>query len=70
MFKTGDLVVNLTSEVAKVVGIHDSTGWPLLRSVGLTLRPKGGKWIGDPLKTRKLTADEIVAFKTGARIMR
>ncbi len=70
MFARGDLVVNLTSVIAKVVGIHDSTGDPILREVSRTLREKGGKWVADPAKTRKLTADEAVAFARGEVVTR
>ena len=70
MFAKGDLVVNLTSVVAKVVGTHDSTGDPILREVTRALKPKGGKWVADPAKTRKLTSDELAAFTGGGVVTR
>lgn len=64
MFQTGDLVVNLTSTIARVVASREN-GDPVLRSVGRDLRVWGGKWIADPAKTRKLTAAEVAQFVNG-----
>jgi hypothetical protein len=66
-FKVGDVVVNLTSTIARVVAIH-SNGDPILRSVRVAageLRTWGGKWIADPAKTRGLTAAELQQFANG-----
>lgn len=63
-FTRGDLVVNLTSQIATVVRIHH-LGDPVLRAVRRDLKPWGGAWLADPAKTRKLTAAEVAQFQAG-----
>lgn len=63
-FAVGDIVVNLTSQIASVVAIH-STGDPILKAVDRKLKAWGGKWIADVSKTRKLTTAELAQFVNG-----
>lgn len=69
MFTKGVLVVNLTCEVAKVVGTHP-TGEPILRAVNRKLKPVGGKWLANPAMTRVLTGGEVVRFMNGEMVVR
>ncbi len=56
-FTLGATVVNFGT-TAKVVGFFaaadgrpcDMTGWPILKALGASGKPKGGKWVADPSK--------------------
>lgn len=71
MFAVGDIVVNLTSEVAEVVAIHERG--PILHMLDWDLTKKRGRnrrWLASPELTRKLTDAEVIAFNRKETIFR
>jgi hypothetical protein len=56
-FAVGSVVVNFNT-TAVVVGHFAAacgepvaeTGWPILRAIGASGKPRGGKWLADPAK--------------------
>lgn len=56
-FSLGATVVNF-GMTAKVVGFFQAadgqptteTGWPILKAIGANGKPRGGKWLADPVK--------------------
>lgn len=62
-FNIGDTVVNF-GQTARVVGfwqaaaptgfVDDMAGWPILRALDASGKPRGGKWAADPAKCSRM----------------
>jgi hypothetical protein len=63
-FAIGNVVINV-GQIARVVGIHDTTGDPILKELRAHGRVVGGKWVADPAKCRLLTDGELQNFYAG-----